>query len=204
MAAKKKAAGAGSWFGEGAACETLGNEVRARGAWGDETDARFQEYVAREHLDGGMPIIELHRNHGISLSAVKRWISTYEQSGREGLEELAAQAALREQKRIAKVLAQKPDPKLVAELTSTVESSDLSKKRAAYAIIGKKRLSVMVPTIVAAIRKTKSGYSIQDELELLAKLRAKEALTELAESSLPIMKGYDGWMEGFIRTAGKP
>lgn len=204
MAAKKKVAGSNSWFGEGAACETLGNDLRARGAWGDETDVRFQEYVAREHVDGGMPVIELHRNHGIPLSAVKRWIATYEESGREGLEENAAQAASREQKRVAKLLAQKPDPALVAKLTAMVESGELAQKREAYAIIGRERLSVMVPTIVDAIRKTKAGYSIQGELELLAKLRAKEALTELVESSLPIMKGWEASMDDFLRTAGKP
>ncbi len=203
MADRKQPSSSSPALGEEAGSQGLGDEVRARGAWGDETDASFQEYVAREHVDGGMPVIELHRNHGIALSAVKRWIATYRESGRKGLELAAAAAATREQKRLKAVLAKKPDPKLIAELTLKIESGDIKTKRQAYAIVGKKRLVALVPTIVAVIRATKPGYSIQDELELLAQLRAKDALSELVASTLPIMKGYSSWMAGLLVTASK-
>jgi transposase-like protein len=203
VAAKKKQERT-PWFGDDGACVSLGDDVRARGAWGDETDARFQEYVAREHIDGGMPVVELHRNHGIALSAVKRWIETFEEHGRKGLEEAAAVAAEKEAKRVAALLAKKVAPEEIARLTTMVESADIKLMREAYATIGKQRIVAMVPVVVDAIRTKRAGFSIQDELELLATLRAKDALQELASSKLPVMKGYENWMPGLLRTALKP
>lgn len=82
------------WFGETGGAATLGSQIEKVGAWGDEKHPLFREYVAREHLEGGLPISYLHRNHGLSLTAVRRWIATYARGGREAMtRETAAENA---------------------------------------------------------------------------------------------------------------
>ena len=53
--------------------------------WTAEDHLDFREYVANEHLVGGMPIVELERNHDIPISRVRKWIKTYAEGGREAL-----------------------------------------------------------------------------------------------------------------------
>lgn len=53
--------------------------------WTADQHLDFREYVANEHLLGGMPIVELHRNHDIALSAVRRWIALVREGGRTAL-----------------------------------------------------------------------------------------------------------------------
>jgi transposase-like protein len=187
-----------------AICTALSDDLNGRNAWGDETEPAFQEYVAREHLQGGMPVVELHRNHGIPLSAVKRWIATFQAEGRAGLDAAAQSAAEKAQKRTQALLAKKPSPEEIAALTFMIEGTDIGTKREAYATIGKRLLVALVPAIVKAIERTKSGYSIQDELELLALLRAKDALLSLQASKLPIINGYRKWFPSLLHKAGKP
>jgi transposase-like protein len=63
-----------------------------------EADAAFHEEVAREHVDRGMPIVELHRNRGVPLASVRRWIGLYRGGGRSALDEAAAVIAARNRK----------------------------------------------------------------------------------------------------------
>lgn len=53
--------------------------------WTENDHLAFRVYVALEHLRGRMPIVELHRNHDVPLSRVRRWISTYQQGGVEAV-----------------------------------------------------------------------------------------------------------------------
>lgn len=124
-----------SWFGpdDTAACIVLEGEVRAQHAWGDETHALSQEYVARE----------LRWNYGIPLGA----------------------------------------------LTPPSRTATWSR------------------SFLDAVRwkdgdKRPGGWSIQNELELLAELTAKEALHELVASKLNIMRSYSKWLSGLLRKAG--
>jgi hypothetical protein len=203
-AARKKTPKKKAWFGDDGACVELGDAIRKRNAWGDETDALYQEYVAREHVDGGMPVVELQRSHGIALSAVKRWIATYLERGRKGLELAAANAREATRKRDEKLAKAKVDPDEILALTDMISSRDLQKKRAAYTVIQKRKLRALIPAIVGAIAwaNTKKDVSIQDELDLLAALKAKEALHELLGSKMKIMVGYEGWFTSLLKKAG--
>jgi transposase-like protein len=198
-----------AWFGpdDTAACVRLEQEVRDARAWGDASHALFQEYVAREHLDGGMPIVELHRNHGVPLSAVRRWIATFRDDGRQGLEREAREANARAKKRESVLVAKGVTPKELDALRAAIASHDIEAGRAAYATIAKRKLTALVPAIVEAVRwkdqdKRRGGWSIQDELELLAALKAKDALHELVTSKLKIMRGYSSWLPGLLERAG--
>jgi len=181
---------------------SLSDDLTKRNAWGDATDAAFQEYVAREHLDDGMPVVELHRNHGIPLSAVRKWIARYREAGRAGLEADAAVAKERARAREAKLAKKGATPEEIAELGAQIASGVLATRRAAYAVVKKRRLVALVPAIVEQVRSRQAGYSVQDELELRAALRAKEALHELRTSKLPILAGYRTWWARLFRDAG--
>ncbi|MDB5218843.1 MAG: hypothetical protein JWO86_6770, partial [Myxococcaceae bacterium] len=180
-------------------------DVRAVHAWGDPTHPLFQEYVAREHLDGGMPVIELHRDHGIPLSAVRRWIATFEVGGRPALTRAAGEANAKAAKRKAAFAAKGAKPEELEALRKMIASRDVAEQRKAYAAIQKRSLTALVPEIVGEVRRkdrAKGAWSIQDELELLSAIGAKEALHELWTSKMKIMRGYGGWMSGLLRKAG--
>lgn len=195
------------WFGAGeaGACVSLEREVRAAHGWGEPTNALFQEYVAREHLDGGMPVVELHRNHGVPLSAVRRWIATFEAGGREALTRAAADANAKALARKKVLAAKGATPAELAELRTMIASGDISAMRRAYAVAAKRSLTALVPDVVAVVRRADASprdVSIQDELELLATLGAKEALHDLWTSKSKIMRTYVTSMSGLLREAG--
>lgn len=112
--------------------EALSDALHAELGFGDQTDARFHEYVAREHLDTGMPVVELHRNHGIPLSAVKRWIATFAAEGRAGLEAAAATARAKAIGRDAKLARAKIPPAELDALRHVLSSTDFRVRREAY------------------------------------------------------------------------
>jgi hypothetical protein len=76
------------WFGPDGACSALEAEVMAHGGWVAPGNPRVREYLAREVLDGAMPVSYVARNHGIPLSRVKKWIEVFRTAGRAGLEHL--------------------------------------------------------------------------------------------------------------------
>jgi hypothetical protein len=197
------------WFGpdDTAACVVLEREVRGQHAWGDKTHALFQEYVAREHLDGQIPIVELHWNHGIPLAAVRTWVATFRLEGRTGLEREALTANARAKKRADARAAKGATPAELDELRAMIASNAIDAQRRAYATIKDRNLVALVPTVVDAVRwkdsdKRPGGWAIQNELELLSELKAKEALHELVTSKLKIVRGYSTWLSGLLRKAG--
>ena len=85
-----------SWFGVGdnVGCVMLSNEIRRLGV--DEFDFTHplvQEYAAREHIDGEIPMSQVARNNDIPLSAVRRWVDIFRREGRKGLEQAAQRRA---------------------------------------------------------------------------------------------------------------
>jgi hypothetical protein len=77
------------WYGENGGMVRLEEEIAERGTWGNVEDPLFQEFVAREHLEGNMPIEQLHRGHEIPLASIQKWIEVFKAMGRAGLENLA-------------------------------------------------------------------------------------------------------------------
>jgi len=76
------------WFGEDGACVTLEDEVKEHGGWAAPNNPRIREYLAREVLDGQMPVSQVASNHGLPLSRVRKWIKVFRAEGRNGLEAL--------------------------------------------------------------------------------------------------------------------
>jgi len=77
-----------AWFGDNAAMETLEAELGRFGGWGAARNPRVREYVAREHLDGGVSIAQVARDHDLPISRIKKWVAVYQADGRAGLEAL--------------------------------------------------------------------------------------------------------------------
>lgn len=78
------------WFATSpdAACTRLEDEVNALGGWTAPNNPRVREYLAREVLDGGMPLDYTARNHGLPSSRVRKWVQIFREQGRAGLEAL--------------------------------------------------------------------------------------------------------------------
>lgn len=96
----------------------------------------------------------------------------------------------------------KPDE--LAKLTKLIVSHEIVRMCEAHAIIKKQELKASVPAIMDAIRwaNTLNDRSIQDELELLGALKAKEALHELLNSKMKIVRGYENWFVSLLKKAG--
>lgn len=183
-----------------ASSSSLGDRLTETLGWGDASDPLFHEYVAREHLDDGMPVIELHRNHGVPLSAVKRWIATYQEGGREAIERAASEAKAKEVKRLAKLAKQAVDPAEIDALVKSISSSNLADRRAAYAVVAKRRLVGCIPAVVAVLGAARRSDSVQEELELLATLGAADVLHDRFEAGR--LASYVRWRASLMKKAG--
>ncbi|MEO8799395.1 MAG: hypothetical protein ABI551_16005 [Polyangiaceae bacterium] len=188
--------------------EALSDALHAELGFGDQTDARFHEYVAREHLDTGMPVVELHRNHGIPLSAVKRWIATFAAEGRAGLEAAAATARAKAIGRDAKLARAKTPPAELDALRHVLSSTDFRVRREAYAVIRKKKLVVLSDEIAELVARAGSpgdgDASVQDELTLLVHLGARDQLHALITAGNRCVLGWRSSLPRFMKDAGCP
>jgi transposase-like protein len=196
------------WFGPRGGCVQLDKQMREQNVLDDETHPLYQEYVAREHLDGGMPVIELHRNHGVPLSAVRRWIATYRASGRAGIERAAKASRERAARAEARRIAKRPTAAELDRLREMIATRDFPTMRAAYQEIRRRKVIELAAEIVGVIgwvEATKQrDRSLQDELELLAAIGARHELHDLARSKLKVIRGYRPWFFRLLKEAGCP
>ena len=72
------------WYGENGNMVELERKILAIEPWGNFYNPLMQEFVAREHIEGGMPISQLANCHGIPASRIRKWISIYQTYGRSG------------------------------------------------------------------------------------------------------------------------
>lgn len=75
--------------------------------------------------------------------------------------------------------------------------------RAIYARVAKRKLAdagVLLVEMIETKRATKGDWSLQDELQLLAKLGRDDLLQALPPEHL---EGYEGWMPNLLRVARK-
>jgi transposase-like protein len=148
----------------------------------EEADAAFHESVVREHLEQGMPVVELHRNHGVPLAAVKKWIELYRQGGRAALDAAAAEIARRN--------AVPLSAKRRAQLAEKLRARDADVVRAALIAVACRKVDELKDAVFAVL-ETRSGGQVIEALITLGELGADEHL-DRAERLLDA--GYHGWI----------
>jgi transposase-like protein len=130
-------------------------------------DINFHESLAREHLEDGMPVVELHRNHGVPLAAVKSWIASYREGGRAALEEKVARLALK--------LRKAPTAKELAKLREALLSSDRDTVSNALIVIAVRLVKELTHEVNATLREPHVA-------EAILTLKALGAASELADA----------------------
>jgi transposase-like protein len=141
-------------------------------------DVDFHESVAREHLKQGMPVIELHRNHGVPLSAVKSWIKLYREGGRSALRKNAS--------RLAVTLQRAPTHAELQKLRMALESEDSDEVQKALILIAVRNIQALIPNVETAL-KTKSAT-----IDAILTLKALGATQQL-KSAKKKFPNYAAW-----------
>ena len=159
--------------------------------YGDVDDPGFQEYVAREHVDRGMPVVELHRGHGIPLGAVKRWIATFRAGGRKALDEAAARAT-------AKLAASPPGNATVKRLRERIGGKDLDAAVRAIESAGRKKIVALADDLLGVV-EAKNASLVIPAIISLGQLGAIEQLTRAARK---VGSGYENHVAGAFEKAG--
>jgi hypothetical protein len=150
----------------------------------EETDVAFHESVAREHLEQHMPVIELHRNHGIPLAAVTKWIAIYQAGGRPALEVAAEDIA----RRYTRPLSSKQ----LAQLAEKLRSREPDAVGAALVTVSCRRVHALTNAVFDVLSKPHAGQVI----EALITLGDLGAASHLDRAEQMLAPGYKGWING--------
>jgi transposase-like protein len=144
-------------------------------------DADFAERVALKHIADGMPIIELHRNHGVPLTAVRKWIALYREGGRSSVVAYATAIAVKLTK-----------PCTPSELARVRERLLGDKKTAHQAIItiAVRHIHALVPELLHVLR---SGANGSNDIAVILTLRDLNAHEALAEAKQIVRPGLEVW-----------
>lgn len=149
----------------------------------EAADAAFHEEVAREHLEQGMPVVELHRNHGVPLASVENWIALYRRGGRAALEAAASEIARKDARPLTR--------KQLETLTEKLGSSDPDLRRVALIVVGRRRVGALTAAVFSIVEQGQS--CVIDALLTLGDLGARSHL-DRAEKLLGA--DYRGWIAG--------
>jgi hypothetical protein len=140
-------------------------------------NAQFQLSVVQEYIDG-MPVVELHRNHGIPLSAVKKWISAYKLGGKRAVIEQAAEM---------KVLLQKPITAAQRKsILADLVSKDSDKQRNALILVALHQLNELVPNLMNCLKGPAT-------IEAILTLKALGVSKELKVAKSQLGRNYAHW-----------
>jgi transposase-like protein len=145
-------------------------------------DADFHESVAKEHIADGMPIIELYRNHGVPLTAVRKWIALYREGGRSSIVANATAIA-----------AKLTKPCTPLELARLREKLLGDKEIAHHAIItiAVRRIHALVPELMQVLRSSTANGS--NDIAVIVTLRELYADDALAEAKKIVRPGLAAW-----------
>jgi len=152
-------------------------------AYGDVDDVDFQESVAREHVDGGMSVTQLHRGHGLPLSLVKKWVALFAEGGRAALDAAAVVAAAAAAKPLTK--------SQVSALRTKLQSTDTAVVVKALETVQRRRVGALVDDVLAVI-EARHVHAIIPAVAALGAIGAIEHLTR-AESLLD--QGYATYLK---------
>ena len=147
-------------------------------AFREMLNAEFHERVAREHLEDGMPVIELHRNHGIPLSAVKKWIELFRTGGREAIREAAATLTRTQRKPLAGAALEK--------LRARLRDGDID----TIITVGVRRVHALADEIEALATQRRTA------IEALLTLGDLGAFDRLDRAAVVLGDSYRSWVAG--------
>jgi transposase len=157
----------------------------------EQSNARFHETIAREHLERGTPGFELHRNYQVPLAAVQQWIQRYQQGGRPALEAAAREVARRDHEPLS--------TKQLSVLAEQLRARDAQRRCVALMTIGVRRVHALTGAVVAALSDRRAAC-IVEALLTLADLGAE---AELERASHVLAPGYAGWIAVARQRLGK-
>lgn len=150
----------------------------------EEVDAGFHEEIARDHIERGLPLTQLHRNRGVPLASVKKWVSLYREGGRPLLEKAAAE--------IAKAYIRPLSARQVGELRTQLCADDQDRVTNAIVTVGMRRVSELVDAVFGVFLAHPHAYAISS-LFTFADLGAT---THLERAALLLGERYSGWVDG--------
>lgn len=166
-------------------------------AFREMLDAEFHERVAREHLEGGMPVVELHRSHGVPLSAVRKWIQLFQSGGPEAIRAAA--------EHLARVQRKPPSAAALRKLREALvnPAEDVPSRQArlnAVVTVGVRQIHALANDIENLVPQ--SGVSIE-ALLTLGDLGELERIDRVAAQCGPSNQGWvDGARERALRVRG--
>jgi flagellar motor switch protein FliG len=121
--------------------------------------------VALEHIEGGMPVVELHRNHGVPFASVKQWIALYKQ--REAIQQNADAI----QQKLETPITSKERAKLIAQRAN----SDADVVTEAIINTGLRQVDALVPRLLDLLNDERHAITIIRALQIM---KAKDALAQ--------------------------
>lgn len=140
----------------------------------------FQLRLVEEHLNDHMPIVELARNHGIPLAAVRKWIHRFKSDGIEGLKaDIAATKA-----RYAKPITKTQLLKIAAKLNDMEHCDD------ALAEIALRNLTVLAEDV------WRIAIVAQKRIPALFTLAALGDVARLDAAERYLGPNYSQWVDG--------
>ncbi|WNZ60914.1 transposase [Myxococcus sp. MxC21-1] len=156
-------------------------------AFREMLDAEFHERVAREHVEGGMSVVELRRNHDVPLSAVRKWIELFQSGGPEAIRAAA--------EHLARVQRKPPSAKALQKLRDALvnpadDERSLQARLDAVVTVGVRRIHALADDIENLVPQ--SGVGIE-ALLTLGDLGELDRIDRVAAQFGP---GNQGWVDG--------
>jgi transposase-like protein len=144
----------------------------------DVANAVFHLSVVREHLKNKTPVVELHRNHGIPLSAVKKWIQAYRQGG--------TNAVIRDANEVQHTLEKPLSAAKRRAIEAGLRSDDSDEKCTAIIYVALYGLREYVPELMLCLGSPAS-------IDVILTLKTLGATAELAIAKARLGRQYKAW-----------